>query len=71
MERFRQFLKGIEDLWMGHRPESLVAIRRITLNFMRLMDEKLSIRQRFRWAAQMPEYRLKFISRAAKLAPEF
>ena len=64
---------GEDDLrnWMGHGPENLAAVRKIALNIIRLMDDKLSIRRRFRWAAQMPEYRLKLIRRAAVLAPEF
>ena len=64
---------GEDDLRnrMGHGPENLAAVRKIALNIIRLMDDKLSIRRRFRWAAQMPEYRLKLIRRAAVLAPEF
>ena len=38
-------------------------IRRLPLNIVRLMDDKLSIRRRFKWAAQMPEYRLKLVRR--------
>ena len=41
-------------------------IRRPALNIVRLMDDKLSIRRRFKWAAQMPEYRLKLVRRAVK-----
>ena len=64
---------GEDDLRnrMGHGPENLAAVRKIALNIIRLMDDKLSIRRRFRWAAQMPEYRLKLIRRAAVLPPEF
>ena len=54
----------------GHGAEDLAAVRRIALNIVRLMDDKLSIRRRLRWAAQKPEYRLELIRRAAKLAPE-
>ena len=64
---------GEDDLRnrMGHGPENLAAVRKIAPDIIRLMDDKLSIRRRFRWAAQMPEYRLKLIRRAAVLAPEF
>ena len=63
---------GEDDLRnrMGHGPENLAAVRKIALNIIRLMDDKLSIRRRFRWAAQKPEYRLELIRRAAKLARE-
>ena len=54
----------------GHGAENLAAVPRIALNIIRLMDDKLSIRRRFRWAAQKPEYRLELIRRAAELAPE-
>ena len=54
----------------GHGAESLAAVRRIALNIICLMDDKLSIRRRLRWAAQKPENRLEFICRAAELAPE-
>ena len=54
----------------GHGAENLAVVRRIALNIIRLMDDKLSIRRRLRWAAQKPEYRLEFICRAAELAPE-
>ena len=54
----------------GHGPENLAAVRRTALKVIRLLDDKLSVRQRFRWAAQMPEHRLKLIRNAVKLAPE-
>ena len=54
----------------GHGAENLAAVRRIAPDIIRLMDDKLSIRRRFRWAAQKPEYRLELIRRAAKLARE-
>ncbi len=54
----------------GHGQENLAAVRRTALKVIRLMDDKLSVRRRFRWAAQMPEYRLKLIRNAVKLAPE-
>lgn len=52
----------------GNGPENLAAVRRLALNIVRLMDDKLSIRRRFKWAAQMPKYRLELVRRAAKLA---
>ena len=52
----------------GNGPENLAAGRRLALNIVRLMDDKLSIRRRFKWAAQMPEYRHELVRRAAKLA---
>ena len=54
----------------GRGAENLAAVRRIALNIIRLMDDKLSIRRRFRWAAQNPKYRHELIRRAAELAPE-
>ena len=64
---------GEDDLRnrMGHGPENLAAVRKIAPDIVRLMDDKLSIRRRFRWAAQNPDCRLKLIQRAAELAPEF
>ena len=63
---------GEDDLRnrMGHGPENLAAVRKIAPDIIRLMDDKLSIRRRFRWAAQKPEYRLELIRRAAVLARE-
>lgn len=52
----------------NHGPENLAAIRRLVLSIVHLMDDKLSIRRRFLRAAQVPEYRLKLIGNAAKLA---
>ena len=64
---------GEDDLRnrMGRGPENLAAVRKIAPDIVRLMDDKLSIRRRFRWAAQNPDCRLKLIQRAAELAPEF
>ena len=63
---------GEDDLRnrMGHGAENLAVVRRTALNILLLMDDKLSIRRRLRWAAQKPEYRLELIRRAAELAPE-
>ena len=49
-------------------PEILVAARRLVLSIVHNMDDKLSLRRRFLRAAQVPEYCLKLIGNAAKLA---
>ena len=41
------------------------------LNIVRLQDDDLSVRKRILKAAQVPEYRIKLISNAAKLAETF
>ena len=64
---------GEDDLrnWAGNGPENLAALRRIALNIVKLMDDKLSCRRRFRRAAQVPEYRLELIRNATELDEEF
>ena len=57
---------GEDDLrnWADDGPENLAMLRRIALNIVKLMDDKLSYRRRFRRAAQVPECRLELIRNA-------
>ena len=52
----------------SHGPETLVGIRHLALNIVRLVDDNLSARRRLLRAAQLPDCRLKLIGNAAKLA---
>ena len=52
----------------GRGPENLVAVRRLVVSIVHLMDDKLSIRRRLLRAAQAPDSRLELIANAAKLA---
>ena len=55
----------------GRGPENLGGIRCLILNIVRLQNDDLSVRKRILKAAQVPEYRIKLISNAAKLAETF
>ena len=57
--------------WADDGPENLAMLRRIALNIVKLMDDKLSYRRRFRRAAQVPEYRLELIRNATGLDEKF
>ena len=52
----------------GYGPENLAGVRRLVVNIVRFMEDKLSFRRRLLRAAQDPEYRLELIANAAKLA---
>ena len=52
----------------GRGPENLVAVLRLVLSIVHLMDDKLPIRRRLLRAAQTPDCRLELIANAAKLA---
>ena len=64
---------GEDDLrnWADDGTENLAMLRRIALNIVKLMDDKLSYRRRFRRAAQVPEYRLELIRNATGLDEKF
>ena len=50
---------------VGHGPVNLVAVRRLVVN---PQNDKLSFRRHLLRSAQVPEYRLKIIAIAVKLA---
>ena len=54
----------------GHGPANLAAVRRLALSILRRADDKLSFRRRLLRAAQMPEYRIELIAKAAGLTEE-
>ena len=64
---------GEDDLrnWADDGPENLAMLRRIALNIVKLMDDKLSCRGRSGRAAQVPEYRLELIRNATGLDEKF
>ena len=54
----------------GHGPANLAAIRRLAAGIVRLADDKLSFRRRLLKAAQVPDYRIGLIEKAAGLSTE-
>ena len=64
---------GEDDLrnWADDVPENLAMLRRIAPDIVKLMDDKLSYRRRFRRAAQVPDCRLELIRNATGLDEKF
>ena len=64
---------GEDDLrnWADDGPENLAMLRRIALNIVELMDDKLSQRRRSGRAAQVPDCRLELIRNATGLDEKY